>query len=297
LKGRKYAVSVGFEMKKATFLVQQALHPQKCIPAKGGRFLDFTTKPGNICAASIFCLSFVLKMSFLTKMRGASLVSRISKMNSSAALRRSPFNSMSMRFLSSEAVDVTKEPREKMVYDVVTVGAGPAGLSAAIRLKQLALEKGTDISVCVIDKGAEIGAHILSGNVFETRALDELIPNWKELGAPIATEAKEDHFLVLTEEKSYEIPHALLPPQLNNSGNYIISLSQLVRWLGQQAEELGVEIYAGFSASEVLYGEDGSVRGVRTVPVLCYDVLCMCMCVLHCDVLSLDVPSLVCCAT
>ena len=149
-----------------------------------------------------------------------------------------------------------------MVYDVVTVGAGPAGLSAAIRLKQLAKEKGTDISVCVIDKGAEVGAHILSGNVFETRALDELIPNWKELGAPVECEAKEDHFLILSEKSSVEIPHAMLPGQLNNSGNYVISLSQLVRWLAERAEELGVEIYAGFSASEVLYAEDGSVRGV-----------------------------------
>lgn len=157
---------------------------------------------------------------------------------------------------------MSSEPREKMVYDVVTVGAGPAGLSAAIRLKQLAKEKGTDISVCVIDKGAEVGAHILSGNVFETRALDELIPNWKELGAPVETKASEDHFFILTKEKSYEIPHGLLPSQLNNSGNYVISLSQFTRWLAERAEELGVEIYAGFSASEVLYGEDGHVRGV-----------------------------------
>lgn len=151
-----------------------------------------------------------------------------------------------------------------MVYDVVTVGAGPAGLSAAIRLKQLAAKNGTDISVCVIDKGAEVGAHILSGNVFETRALDELFPDWKELGAPVETKATEDHFLVLSEKKSFEIPHSLLPDQLNNSGNYIISLSKLVRWLGEKAEELGVEIYAGFSASEVLYNEDGSVRGVSS---------------------------------
>lgn len=157
---------------------------------------------------------------------------------------------------------MSTEPRDKMVYDVVTVGAGPAGLSAAIRLKQLAQESGTDISVCVIDKGAEVGAHILSGNVFETRALDELFPNWKELGAPVETPATEDHFFLLTKEKSYELPHSLLPKQLDNTGNYVISLSQLTRWLAERAEELGVEIYAGFAASEVLYGEDGHVRGV-----------------------------------
>ena len=162
------------------------------------------------------------------------------------------------RFLSTEL-----EPREKMVYDVVTVGAGPAGLSAAIRLKQLAQKNGTDISVCVIDKGAEVGAHILSGNVFETRALDELFPNWKELDAPIETAATEDHFMLLTKENHIEIPHALLPHQLDNHGNYIISLSKFTRWLAEKAEELGVEIYAGFSADEVLYREDGSVGGVR----------------------------------
>jgi electron-transferring-flavoprotein dehydrogenase len=156
-------------------------------------------------------------------------------------------------------------PREAMHYDVVTVGAGPAGLAAAIRLKQLAAASGKDLSVCVVEKASEVGAHILSGNVFETRALDELIPNWAELGAPLETKAADDKFYYLPSETSaISLPHFLLPPQLNNEGNYIISLAALVRWLGAQAEELGVEIYPGFAASEVLYGEDGSVQGVAT---------------------------------
>jgi electron-transferring-flavoprotein dehydrogenase len=144
------------------------------------------------------------------------------------------------------------DPREKLSFDVVTVGAGPAGLSAAIRLKQLANQAGVNISVCVVEKASEVGAHILSGNVFEPRGLDELIPDWKEKGAPLETPAGHDQFLYLTETGSIEVPHLLLPPELNNNGNYIISLSQLVRWLGQQAEELGVEIYPGFAADEVL---------------------------------------------
>ena len=151
--------------------------------------------------------------------------------------------------------------RERMEYDVVVVGAGPAGLAAAIRLKQLAVASGTELGVCVIEKGSEVGAHILSGAVFEPRALNELIPDWRERGAPLNTPATEDRFLYLTKNHALRLP---TPPQMHNHGNYIISLGNLCRWLAGQAEELGVEIYPGFAAAEVLYDEGGRVRGVAT---------------------------------
>ena len=151
--------------------------------------------------------------------------------------------------------------RESMEYDVVIVGAGPSGLSAAIRLKQLAADSGQDVNVCVIEKGSEVGAHILSGAVIEPRALNELIPDWQERGAPLNTPATQDQFLLLTRETSYKLP---TPPQMNNHGNYIVSLGNVCRWLATQAEELGVEIYPGFAAAEVLYNDDGAVVGVAT---------------------------------
>jgi electron-transferring-flavoprotein dehydrogenase len=148
-----------------------------------------------------------------------------------------------------------------MEYDIVVVGAGPSGLAAAIRLKQLAAAAGSELGVCVVEKGSEVGAHILSGAVFEPRALDELIPDWRERGAPLNAPATEDRFLYLTKNRALRLP---TPPQMHNHGNYIISLGNLCRWLARQAEELGVEIYPGFAAAEVLYDEAGRVRGVAT---------------------------------
>ena len=155
-----------------------------------------------------------------------------------------------------------RSDRENMEYDVVIVGAGPSGLSCAIRLKQLAEKSGQEINVCILEKGSEVGAHIMSGAVFEPRALDELIPDWKDKGAPLTCPATKDKFIFLTEKGGFTFP--ITPPQMHNKGNYIISLGNLCRWLAEQAEGLGVEIFPGFAAAEILYDSNGAVIGVAT---------------------------------
>ena len=166
--------------------------------------------------------------------------------------------------MTDSAVEGESPEREAMEYDVVIVGGGPAGLAAAIRLKQLAAEKGQEIAVCLLEKGSEVGAHILSGAVMDPRGLNELLPDWQEMGAPVTTKVTADKFLFLSEKGGRQVPNLLLPGCFQNHGNYIISLGNLCRWLAEQAEALGVEIYPGFAAAELVLDDKGAVKGVAT---------------------------------
>lgn len=155
--------------------------------------------------------------------------------------------------------------RDAMAFDVVIVGAGPAGLAAACRLMQQAQDAGQELSVCLVEKGSEVGAHILSGAVIESRALDELFPDWQAMGAPLSVPVVKDELHLLRDaQHSVQIPHALIPATMHNDGNYIVSLGNVCRWLAEQAESLGVEVFPGFAAHELLLNEDGSVAGVIT---------------------------------